>query len=116
MGLPILTALFGLGVGCRARSTSSPRSPTIGTLAPTLATMIGLGVGIDYSLFIVTRYRENIADGMTIEAAAGHSVATAGQAVLFAGMHGGDRDLRARGLGHPVRRQARLHVRRSSSR
>ena len=47
--------------------------------------MIGLGVGIDYSLFIVTRYRENIADGMTIEEAAGRSVATAGQAVLFAG-------------------------------
>ena len=40
------------------------RSPTIGTLAPTLATMIGLGVGIDYSLFIVTRYRENVADGI----------------------------------------------------
>ena len=85
MGLPILTALFGLGVGISLDRTSSRRSPTIGTVAPTLATMIGLGVGIDYSLFIVTRYRENLADGLTIEAAVGRSVATAGSAVLFAG-------------------------------
>ena len=84
MGLPILTALFGLGVGVALINIVAAFT-TIGTLAPTLATMIGLGVGIDYSLFIVTRYRENVADGMTIEAAAGHSVATAGQAVLFAG-------------------------------
>ena len=84
MGLPILTALFGLGVGVALINVVASFT-TIGSLAPTLATMIGLGVGIDYSLFIVTRYRENIADGMTIEAAAGHSVATAGQAVLFAG-------------------------------
>ena len=47
--------------------------------------MIGLGVGIDYSLFIVTRYRENRADGLDVEAAVGRSVATAGSAVLFAG-------------------------------
>ena len=47
--------------------------------------MIGLGVGIDYSLFIVTRYREGRAGGLTVEAAAGRSVATAGTAVLFAG-------------------------------
>lgn len=84
MGLPILTALFGLGVGVALINVVAAVT-TIGTLAPTLATMIGLGVGIDYSLFIITRYRENVADGMTIEVAAGHSVATAGQAVLFAG-------------------------------
>ncbi|MEX1007109.1 MAG: MMPL family transporter [Acidimicrobiia bacterium] len=84
MGLPILTALFGLGVGIALIHVIAAVT-TIGTLAPILATMIGLGVGIDYSLFIITRYRENVADGMTIEAAAGHSVATAGQAVLFAG-------------------------------
>ncbi len=84
MGLPILTALFGLGVGIALIHVIAAVT-TIGTLAPILATMIGLGVGIDYSLFIVTRYRENVADGMTIEQAAGHSVATAGQAVLFAG-------------------------------
>ena len=63
MGLPILTALFGLGVGISLDPRRSRRSPTIGRSRPTLATMIGLGVGIDYSLFIVTRYRENLADG-----------------------------------------------------
>ena len=47
--------------------------------------MIGLGVGIDYSLFIVTRHRENLRNGMEVDAAAGHAVATAGQAVIFAG-------------------------------
>ena len=84
MGLPILTALFGLGVGVALINVVAAVTD-IGTLAPTLATMIGLGVGIDYSLFIVTRYRENLGNGMSIEEAAGHSVATAGQAVLFAG-------------------------------
>ena len=85
MGLPILTALFGLGIGISIDHDRSRRSPTIGSVAPALATMIGLGVGIDYSLFIVTRYRENRADGMELEAAVGRSVATAGSAVLFAG-------------------------------
>ncbi len=84
MGLPILTALFGLGVGVALINVVAAVTD-IGTLAPTLGTMIGLGVGIDYSLFIVTRYRENLGNGMSIEEAAGHSVATAGQAVLFAG-------------------------------
>jgi len=84
MGLPILTALFGLGIGISLINLVAVFTD-IGTLAPTLATMIGLGVGIDYSLFIVTRYRENLASGMEIETAVGHSVATAGSAVLFAG-------------------------------
>ena len=84
MGMPIITALFGLGVGIALIHIAAALT-TIGTLAPTLATMIGLGVGIDYSLFIVTRHRENLADGMTIEDAAARSVSTAGQAVLFAG-------------------------------
>ncbi len=84
MGLPILTALLGLGVGIAIINIFAAVTE-IGTLAPTLATMIGLGVGIDYSLFIVTRYRENRAAGMDTEAATGRSVATAGSAVLFAG-------------------------------
>jgi RND superfamily putative drug exporter len=84
MGLPNLTALFGLGVGISVITVVSAFTD-IGTLAPVLATMIGLGVGIDYSLFIVTRYRENLAAGMTPEDAIGRSVGTAGMAVLFAG-------------------------------
>ncbi len=84
MGLPILTALFGLGVGISLVHVIASFTE-IGTVAPVLATMIGLGVGIDYSLFIVTRYRENLATGLDVEAAVGRSVATAGSAVLFAG-------------------------------
>jgi RND superfamily putative drug exporter len=84
MGLPITTALFGLVVGISLIEIVAAFTD-IGTLAPTLAQMIGLGVGIDYSLFIVSRYRENRALGMDIETAIGRSVATAGSAVLFAG-------------------------------
>ncbi len=84
MGLPILTAVFGLVVGISVVHVIASFTE-IGTVAPVLATMIGLGVGIDYSLFIVTRYRENLAAGLDVEAAVGRSVATAGSAVLFAG-------------------------------
>ena len=80
MGLPITTALFGLAVGI-----SLIKIVAAFTDIGTLAQMIGLGVGIDYSLFIVSRYRENRALGMDIESAIGRSVATAGSAVLFAG-------------------------------
>jgi putative drug exporter of the RND superfamily len=55
-------------------------------VAPTLAAMIGLGVGIDYALFIVTRHREHLRVGMTVEEAAGRAIATSGAAVLFAGV------------------------------
>jgi putative drug exporter of the RND superfamily len=84
MGLPILTAVFGLAIGLSLISVVGAFTD-VGSIAPTLATMIGLGVGIDYSLFIVTRYRENLAAGMDVEAAVGRSVATAGSAVIFAG-------------------------------
>ncbi|MET0628019.1 MAG: MMPL family transporter [Acidimicrobiia bacterium] len=84
MGLPIITALFGLAVGLSLISVVAAFTD-IGTLAPVLGTMIGLGVGIDYSLFIVTRHREGLASGLSVEEAAGRSVATAGSAVLFAG-------------------------------
>jgi RND superfamily putative drug exporter len=84
MGLPITTALFGLVVGISLIEVVAAFTD-IGTLAPTLAQMIGLGVGIDYSLLIVSRYRENRALDMDVETAIGRSVATAGSAVLFAG-------------------------------
>ena len=108
MGLPILTALFGLGVGLSLVHIISSFTE-IGTVAPVLATMIGLGVGIDYSLFIVTRYRENLATGTDVEAAVGRSVATAGSAVLFAGTTVVIAICGLARLGHPVRRAARLH-------
>jgi RND superfamily putative drug exporter len=84
MGLPIGTALLGLvsGLGVVALGSHVVQTPTV---APTLATMIGLGVGIDYALFIVTRYRENLARGLTVEDAVGRAIATSGAAVVFAG-------------------------------
>ncbi len=84
MGLPIVTALVGLfigaaGVGVLSAFIDVPEFSMI------LCMMVGLGVGIDYSLFIVTRHRQNLADGMSIVDSAGVTNATAGQAVLFAG-------------------------------
>jgi RND superfamily putative drug exporter len=84
MGLPLIAALFGLGVGLSLVTVGSSFL-TIPTVAPTLAAMIGLGVGIDYALIIVTRHREHLRQGMTVEESAGRAIATAGQAVLFAG-------------------------------
>jgi putative drug exporter of the RND superfamily len=84
MLLPIGMALFALVVGetliaILAASTNVPTS------ASALAAMIGLGVGIDYSLFIVTRFREARRDGRSVVDAAAQASATAGSAVLFAG-------------------------------
>jgi RND superfamily putative drug exporter len=84
MGIPIGTALVGLaiglgGVGIMAGLVDVP------TTSPTLASMIGLGVGIDYALFIVTRFREQLHQGMAPADAAGVANATAGQSVLVAG-------------------------------
>jgi putative drug exporter of the RND superfamily len=84
MSLPIGTALFGLAVGLSLIFVLASFRD-IGTVAPTLATMIGLGVGIDYSLFILTRHRQNLASGMPVIDSIGLANGTAGQAVLFAG-------------------------------
>jgi RND superfamily putative drug exporter len=84
MSVPIGTALFGLGIALSIISLVAAVTE-IGTVAPTLATMIGLGVGIDYSLFIVTRHRQNLAAGMEVNESIGLANGTAGQAVLFAG-------------------------------
>ncbi len=84
MGLPIGMALFGLAVGVSAMPLIS-HLIMIPSWAPQLATMIGLGVGIDYALFLVTRHREFLASGLPVIEAAGRAVATSGQAVIFAG-------------------------------
>ncbi len=83
-GLPIGIALFGLGVGVASMSLID-HVVEIPSWAPDMATMIGLGVGIDYALFLVTRHREFLAEGLTVADSAGRAVATAGQAVIFAG-------------------------------
>ncbi len=84
MGLPIGMALFGLVIG-----VSSMKLVTylidIPAWAPQLAAMVGVGVGIDYALFLVTRHREHLASGMPVVESVGRALATAGQAVIFAG-------------------------------
>ncbi|MGI5258307.1 MMPL family transporter [Streptomyces angustmyceticus] len=84
-GLPLVTALIGVGIGV---STITALSSTLdlSTTTSTLATMIGLAVGIDYALFIVSRYRAEITEGSEREEAAGRAVGTAGSAVVFAGL------------------------------
>ena len=84
MGLPILTALVGLVCGLSIVTLIS-HIAVVPTVAPTLATMIGLGVGIDYALFIVTRHLEQRRAGMATRESIARSVATSGGAVLFAG-------------------------------
>lgn len=83
-GLPLAVALTGLGVGV-AGITLFAAVADVGTTAPTLAVMIGLGVGIDYALFVLTRFRENLAEGLAVPEAAAGANATAGRSVLFAG-------------------------------
>ena len=84
MGLPIVTALFGIGTG--AAIVLSVRTvvdmPDFTTAA---VAMVGLGVGIDYALFIVTRYRENLTAGLDPERSVVRAIDTAGRSVLFAG-------------------------------
>ena len=83
MGLPIGLALVGLATSL-GLITLVASFADVNSVSPVLAAMIGLGVGIDYALFIVTRHRENL-QRMTVEEAAGRAIATSGAAVLFAG-------------------------------
>jgi RND superfamily putative drug exporter len=84
MAVPIVTAILGLLVGLSAIGLLG-HVIEVPTVAPILATMIGLGVGIDYSLFILTRHRGFMEQGHPPEEAAARAVATAGGAVVFAG-------------------------------
>ncbi len=84
-GIPLLTALIGVGVGMAGIMLASG-SLELNSNTPVLALMIGLAVGIDYALFIVSRYRHELAEGREPEEAAGRAVGTAGSAVVFAGL------------------------------
>jgi RND superfamily putative drug exporter len=84
MGMPILTALFALVSGLSLIGILG-QLVEVPTTAPALATMIGLGVGIDYGLFIVTRHREQVAAGMAVDESIARANATSGGAVMFAG-------------------------------
>ncbi|MFD9371086.1 MMPL family transporter [Streptomyces sp. NPDC060020] len=84
-GLPLLTALIGVGIGVSS-ITALANVLDLGSTTSTLAMMIGLAVGIDYALFIVSRYRVELAEGRERDEAAGRAVGTAGSAVVFAGL------------------------------
>ncbi|MEU1558661.1 MMPL family transporter [Streptomyces scabiei] len=84
-GLPLLTAIIGVGIGV-STITALADALDLGDTTSTLALMIGLAVGIDYALFIVSRYRSELAEGRGREEAVGRAVGTAGSAVVFAGL------------------------------
>ncbi|MFJ5307265.1 MMPL family transporter [Streptomyces sp. NPDC088350] len=84
-GLPLLTAVFGVGAAVCAITVASAFLD-LSSAATTLALMLGLAVAIDYALFIVSRYRGEIRDGHEPEEAAGRALGTAGSAVVFAGL------------------------------
>jgi len=85
MGLPLATALFGVGVAL-AGGQLLTLLIDVPDWASSVATMIGLGVGIDYALLIVTRYRTELANGASPTAAVSIAMATAGRSVVFAGI------------------------------
>ncbi|MEU9646177.1 MMPL family transporter [Streptomyces sp. NPDC048188] len=82
--LPIATALVSVGTAY-AGITLLGHAMTVADFAPMLGTLIGLGVGIDYALFIVTRHRRGLKRGLSVAEAAAEAVATTGRAVVFAG-------------------------------
>jgi RND superfamily putative drug exporter len=84
MGLPILLALFGLALGLSAMPLVA-HVIAVPSWAPMMAAMVGLGVGIDYALLLVTRHREHLAEGMAPVESVALAVATAGRSVVFAG-------------------------------
>jgi RND superfamily putative drug exporter len=85
MLLPLATAVLSLIAGSFAIGLLS-NGVTIAQIAPTFATLIGLGVGIDYALFIVTRHRNGLKAGLTVEESAVRALNTSGRAVIFAGL------------------------------
>jgi RND superfamily putative drug exporter len=85
MGLPLLTALFGLGLATAVGGLVM-RVVDVPDWAPPVAAMVGIGVGIDYALLIVTRFRSGLADGQEPRRATLSAITTAGRSVIFAGL------------------------------
>jgi RND superfamily putative drug exporter len=83
-GMPITTSLVGVGVTVSAVVITS-HLVTVSSTAPTLAEMLGLAVGIDYALFILSRHRRQLAEGLDVAESMARALATAGSAVVFAG-------------------------------
>ncbi|NLU67000.1 MMPL family transporter [Streptomyces sp. HNM0574] len=85
MLLPLVTAVLSVGTAALATGLLS-HAMTVADFAPMLGTLIGLGVGIDYALFIVTRHRKGLKQGMSVPEAAQRAMSSAGRAVVFAGV------------------------------
>ncbi|WP_344652987.1 MMPL family transporter [Cryptosporangium japonicum] len=85
MAIPLITAVLALAAGTTSIILLS-HVMTIGTIAPTVAALIGLGVGIDYALFVVTRHRNGLMAGMSVEESTVRALNTSGRAVVFAGI------------------------------
>ena len=84
-GMPLLTAIVGVGIGFLGVTTLSG-FVDLSSVTSALATMLGLAVGIDYALFIMSRFKHEVVNGRSHEDAAATAVGTAGSAVVFAGL------------------------------
>ncbi|WP_083933851.1 MMPL family transporter [Sciscionella marina] len=83
-GMPLLTALIGVGIGV-GLTYAATAVIEINSTAPLLGIMLGLAVGIDYALFILSRHRDQLGEGLEVRESIGRATATAGSAVIFAG-------------------------------
>ncbi|WP_439381474.1 MMPL family transporter [Amycolatopsis lexingtonensis] len=83
--MPLLTAVLGVGVAVGLIFLATLVTP-ISSTAPMLAVMIGLAVGIDYALFLLSRHRDQLGEGLDVEESIARATATAGSAVIFAGL------------------------------
>ena len=83
-GMPIITAVLGVGITYSIMAILT-RFTTVNSVTPMLAVMLGLAVGIDYALFILSRHRDQLRDGFEVQESAARAVATSGSAVVFAG-------------------------------
>lgn len=83
--MPLITAVFGVAIAM-ALIYAATRFVSISSTAPMLAVMLGLAVGIDYALFILSRHRDQLAEGLDVTESVARATATAGSAVIFAGM------------------------------
>jgi len=83
--MPVLTGVAGVGTGLFATMLLS-HAMSINSIAPTLGTLIGLGVGIDYALFIVNRHRQGLMSGLDVPSSITRALSTSGRAVVFAGL------------------------------
>lgn len=84
-GMPLLTAILGVGI-TMAGIVGATGLATINSTTPMLALMLGLAVGIDYALFILSRHRDQLSEGMPVKESVARAVGTAGSAVVFAGL------------------------------